>query len=150
MNDSLLEKSELKATFSGHTELSCNEFVFIARTSGPSTICYKRNHSRKDNLRSWCCGMCLYSDMSRASRPLSGLQKDVIHLYRAVLRAARQKPPDARKSLEKYAGAEVRKNAVNVDRKDYQMIEYLLRKGTKQLGSLKESTTTGFNVSHKL
>ena len=85
--------------------------------------------------------------MSPATRPLSGLQKDVIHLYRAVLRAARQKPPDARKSLEKYAGAEVRKDAKRVDRKDYQLIEYLLRKGSKQLGSLKENTTTGFHVS---
>eukprot|EP00842_Homolaphlyctis_polyrhiza_P001366 jgi/Hompol1/222/HPOL_000677-RA len=54
----------------------------------------------------------------------SGLQKEVIALYRDFLRAVRRKPV-------------FRHDATHISRKDFTTIEFLLRKGRKQLETLK-------------
>ncbi|XP_030444042.1 succinate dehydrogenase assembly factor 1, mitochondrial [Syzygium oleosum] len=80
-----------------------------------------------------------------APRRLSGMQKQVLALYRGFLRAARPKPPDDRRRVESIVSAEFRRNARQVDRKNFLYIEYLLRRGRKQLDQLKSPDTTGLS-----
>ena len=72
---------------------------------------------------------------------LSGLQKQVLSLYRAFLRAARSKSAEDRRQMESVVAAEFRRNAEQIDRKNFIHIEYLLRRGNKQLDQLKSSAT---------
>ncbi|XP_024372981.1 succinate dehydrogenase assembly factor 1, mitochondrial isoform X2 [Physcomitrium patens] len=75
---------------------------------------------------------------------LSGMQKQVLSLYRSFLRAARIKPPESRKDIESFVGAEFRKYA-QMDKKEFQSIEFLLRRGNKQLEMLKSPGVSGFS-----
>ncbi|KAJ5195132.1 uncharacterized protein N7498_008570 [Penicillium cinerascens] len=63
---------------------------------------------------------------------LSGLQREVLSLYRKCLRAIRQKPLESRSNFQNYARAEFQKH-LSVNKKDFGAIEYLLRKGHRQL-----------------
>ncbi|KAJ4380126.1 hypothetical protein N0V86_004435 [Didymella sp. IMI 355093] len=63
---------------------------------------------------------------------LSGLQKDVLSLYRQCLRAVREKPANTRLHFREFARTEFHKNQ-GVGKKDFGTIEYLLRKGRRQL-----------------
>ncbi|CAG8982870.1 hypothetical protein HYALB_00002886 [Hymenoscyphus albidus] len=62
----------------------------------------------------------------------SGLQKEVLALYRKCLRESRKKPIDTRSHFESYARAEFQKSLA-LDKKDFAAIEYLMRKGQRQL-----------------
>ncbi|WZY90755.1 succinate dehydrogenase assembly factor 1, mitochondrial [Brassica napus] len=66
---------------------------------------------------------------------LSGMQKQVLSLYRGFLRAARS--TEDRKRIQTIVSTEFRKNSKEVDRKNFQYIEYLLRLAHKQLDQLK-------------
>ncbi|XP_020833563.1 succinate dehydrogenase assembly factor 1, mitochondrial [Phascolarctos cinereus] len=74
--------------------------------------------------------------MSRHSR----LQKQVLSLYRELLRAARGKP-----GAEARVRAEFREQA-GLQRTDVLRIEYLYRRGRRQLEQLRDSHTTGMGV----
>ncbi|KAF2178513.1 hypothetical protein K469DRAFT_598850 [Zopfia rhizophila CBS 207.26] len=63
---------------------------------------------------------------------LSGLQREVLSLYRQCMRAVREKPADTRDNFRVFARTEFRRN-VRLDKKDFGTIEYLLRKGHRQL-----------------
>ncbi|KAF2474626.1 uncharacterized protein BDR25DRAFT_215504 [Lindgomyces ingoldianus] len=63
---------------------------------------------------------------------LSGLQRAVLSLYRQCIRALRDKPNDTRENFRLFVREEFRKH-INVDRKDFSTIEYLLRRGHRQL-----------------
>lgn len=63
---------------------------------------------------------------------LSGLQRDVLSLYRQCLRAARQKPASTRAHFQAFARHEFDKH-IKLDKKDFSTIEFLLRKGSRQL-----------------
>ncbi|KAI0203913.1 complex 1 protein-domain-containing protein [Astrocystis sublimbata] len=63
---------------------------------------------------------------------LSGLQKEVVALYRNCLRASRQKPKDSRPHFETFARSEFDKN-LSIEKRDFAAIEFLLRKGKRQL-----------------
>ncbi|KAH9842099.1 Succinate dehydrogenase assembly factor 1, mitochondrial [Teratosphaeria destructans] len=63
---------------------------------------------------------------------LSGLQRDVLHLYRRCLRACRTKPADTRTNFEDFARREFERH-IHMDKKDFGTIEFLLRKGNRQL-----------------
>ncbi|KAG2025667.1 hypothetical protein GB937_002387 [Aspergillus fischeri] len=63
---------------------------------------------------------------------LSGLQREVLSLYRKCLREIRKKPSETRSNFKAYTRAEFRKN-MSVSKKDFSAIEYLLRKGNRQL-----------------
>nr|GMD13192.1 succinate dehydrogenase assembly factor 1, mitochondrial-like [Ipomoea batatas] len=76
---------------------------------------------------------------------LSGMQKQVLSLYRGFLRAARAKPPIERRQIESLVTAEFRHNAMQVDRKNFMYIEYLLRRGMKQLDQLKSPDIVGLS-----
>jgi len=77
------------------------------------------------------------------SQRLSGMQKQVLGLYRGFLRAARLKAPEERQRIESVISLEFRQNAKNVDRKNFLYIEYLIRRGKKQLELLKSADTVG-------
>jgi succinate dehydrogenase assembly factor 1 len=89
---------------------------------------------------------------------LSGVQKDVLSLYRRVLRAAVEKDRSVaaaeagdrlfvsmlqsrrrddhdrnQQTSTLYAAAEFRRQAASVKRSDFKKIEYMLRKGEKQI-----------------
>ncbi|RPA83368.1 hypothetical protein BJ508DRAFT_360581 [Ascobolus immersus RN42] len=66
---------------------------------------------------------------------LTGLQKEVLKLYRACLRASRSKLPEYRKGFEDFTRAEFRKH-LSLNRKDFTTIEYLLRAGNKKLDTM--------------
>ncbi|KAJ5818303.1 hypothetical protein N7474_003894 [Penicillium riverlandense] len=63
---------------------------------------------------------------------LSGLQREVLSLYRQCLREIRKKPTESRANFKAYARAEFQKH-LSVSKKDFGAIEYLLRKGQRQL-----------------
>ncbi|AEO66135.1 0d5c62a4-349d-41d6-8b34-0403289286d6 [Thermothielavioides terrestris] len=63
---------------------------------------------------------------------LSGLQKEVLALYRQCLRECRKKPAASRKNFQVFARNEFEKN-IKIDKRDFGAIEFLLRKGRRQL-----------------
>lgn len=67
----------------------------------------------------------------------SKLQLQVLALYRACLRVARNKP-----GATEYVHQEFHKNAL-IPKTEVMKIEHLVRRGQRQLESLKKSTTTG-------
>lgn len=81
---------------------------------------------------------------SRGPR-LSGMQKQVLSLYRGFLRAARSKSEEERRKIESIVSEEFRRNSKQVDRKNFLYIEYLLRRGKKQLDQLRNPGTTGLS-----
>ncbi|CAK7245293.1 MAG: hypothetical protein STHCBS139747_006869 [Sporothrix thermara] len=70
--------------------------------------------------------------MPPAAPRLSGLQREVLSLYRQCLRASRQKPPEARPHFEEYARSEFARHR-GLEKRDFGAIEFLLRKGRRQL-----------------
>lgn len=81
---------------------------------------------------------------SRGPR-FSGIQKQVLALYRGFLRAARSKSPEDRRQIESFVSAEFRRNSKLVDRKNFFYIEYLLRRGKKQLEQINSPATLGLS-----
>ncbi|XP_047310765.1 succinate dehydrogenase assembly factor 1, mitochondrial [Impatiens glandulifera] len=83
--------------------------------------------------------------MATAGRPkLSGMQKQVLSLYRGFLRATRSKSSEDRRRIESIVSQEFRRNS-QVDRKNFIYIEYLLRLGNKQLDQLKSRDTVSLS-----
>ncbi len=83
---------------------------------------------------------------------LSGLQKEVLSLYRSCIRECRKKPVATRKNFQVFArqvsaennipwlGGEANGRArtefeknLKIDKRDFSAIEFLLRKGRRQL-----------------
>ncbi|KAJ9054046.1 hypothetical protein DSO57_1026136 [Entomophthora muscae] len=77
---------------------------------------------------------------------LSGLQKEVLGLYRSVLRAIRLKPEANQPRFIKFARGEFEKNTREIKAKDFQSIEFLLRKGRRQLEIYQSSSITNIHV----
>ncbi|KAH0976608.1 hypothetical protein GBA52_026327 [Prunus armeniaca] len=82
---------------------------------------------------------------SRGPR-LSGMQKQVLSLYRGFLRAARAKCAEDRQQIESLVSSEFRRNAKEVDRKNFLYIEYLLRRAKKQLDQLRRPDVVGLSA----
>jgi succinate dehydrogenase assembly factor 1 len=74
----------------------------------------------------------------------SGIQKQVLSLYREGLRHARALPLPSSHEARDFIRGEFRRGA-QVDRLDFQRIEHLLRQGKKKLASL-ASSDGGFKV----
>ncbi|XP_062196690.1 succinate dehydrogenase assembly factor 1, mitochondrial [Phragmites australis] len=79
-------------------------------------------------------------------RRLSGIQRQVLALYRGFLRTARLRAPEEGRRIESVVSAEFRENARNVDHKNFVYIEYLLRRGKRQLDQLKNPDITGLST----
>mmetsp|Transcript_20066 Transcript_20066/g.24042 ORF Transcript_20066/g.24042 Transcript_20066/m.24042 type:complete len:85 (+) Transcript_20066:344-598(+) len=82
--------------------------------------------------------------MSTGARRLSGLQIQVLKLYREIIRAARDKDTEVKTTVLSYARAEFEKN-LTIDRKNTLKIEHLLRRGAKQLQTLQSPDFVGVN-----
>ena len=67
-------------------------------------------------------------------------------LYRGFLRTARLKSPEERRRIESVVSAEFRENAKSVDRRNFVYIEYLMRRGKRQLEQLKNPDITGLST----
>eukprot|EP00047_Mylnosiga_fluctuans_P006259 m.245901 g.245901 ORF g.245901 m.245901 type:complete len:80 (+) comp14833_c0_seq1:78-317(+) len=63
----------------------------------------------------------------------SGLQRQVLGLYKQVQRAIRTKPQESQAAFLNYARTEFKTNAKDIKRTDVLHIEHLLRTGSKQL-----------------
>mmetsp|Transcript_25567 Transcript_25567/g.37770 ORF Transcript_25567/g.37770 Transcript_25567/m.37770 type:complete len:91 (-) Transcript_25567:582-854(-) len=79
-------------------------------------------------------------------KKLSGLQRDVLSLYRIILRVTKGKDDPGcsfltcllkKETSTNYARNEFRRQALIVKRSDFKTIEYQLRKGHKQIKLLK-------------
>ncbi|KAJ2477598.1 hypothetical protein EV174_004572, partial [Coemansia sp. RSA 2320] len=70
-------------------------------------------------------------------RKLSGLQKDVLRLYRDCLRAVKSKPEASRPRFQAFARHEFEKNTAMLKRTDVKAIEHLLRVGRRRLEQYK-------------
>ncbi|GAA5843088.1 hypothetical protein JCM3766R1_005233 [Sporobolomyces carnicolor] len=68
---------------------------------------------------------------------ISGLQRQVLHLYRRSLDMVKSKPLDKRPAFYQFVCHQFRGASLggSVRKKDVQTIEYLLRKGERQLES---------------
>ncbi|KAI0539970.1 hypothetical protein GGR58DRAFT_523494 [Xylaria digitata] len=66
---------------------------------------------------------------------LSGLQKEVLSLYRSCLRESRKKPKATRPHFESFARSEFDKH-IKFDKRDFSAIEFLLRKGRPDAGGI--------------
>ena len=95
-------------------------FLSLLSTT-PNTTLNTSNHQHSN----------VNTTMARTAR-LSGLQRDVLSLYRRCLRAARLKPTANRPNFEAFARREFARY-ISLDKKDFGAIEFLLRKGQKQL-----------------
>ncbi|GKV09230.1 hypothetical protein SLEP1_g20767 [Rubroshorea leprosula] len=82
---------------------------------------------------------------SKKGPRLSGMQKQVLSLFREFLRAARLKPPEERHRIESIVTSEFRCNSKQIDRKNFLYIEYLIRRGKKQLDQLRSPDTIGLS-----
>lgn len=71
----------------------------------------------------------------------SGIQKQVLSLYRESLRAAARLPsPSGAAAAAAFARAEFRRGATTVDRMDFQRVEHMLRAARKQLDTFSRAS----------
>ncbi|CAB4492924.1 hypothetical protein RhiirA5_348888 [Rhizophagus irregularis] len=61
----------------------------------------------------------------------SGLQTEVINFYRICCRAVRKKPIEAQNRFQQFVRSQFRQHTISP--RDHNMIEYMLRKGKRQL-----------------
>ncbi|KAG1683852.1 hypothetical protein DVH05_012734 [Phytophthora capsici] len=76
----------------------------------------------------------------------SGLQLQVLALYKKALHAAKRKDGDTLR----YVRQRFREDAATVNRKDFVVIEYMLRKGERDLKMLDKMKSAHFtSISHE-
>lgn len=74
--------------------------------------------------------ICSSMNKTAGSLRHSGLQKEVIYLYRTLIRSARKKNDP---SFSQYVKSKFRSDAESVSKKDFLFIEHYIRHGNKQL-----------------
>ncbi|KAG4055735.1 hypothetical protein PC123_g9176 [Phytophthora cactorum] len=75
----------------------------------------------------------------------SGLQLQVLALYKKALQAAKRKDQDTLR----YVRERFREDVATVDRRDFVVVEYMLRKGERDLKMLDRMKSAHFtSVSH--
>ena len=74
---------------------------------------------------------------------MSGLQLDVISLYRRLLRIAGSKDPAGANGLREIVSRQFRDKALSIARSDFQQIEHWLRYGHKQIKLLEKKGFSG-------
>ncbi|ORZ12820.1 hypothetical protein BCR42DRAFT_453508 [Absidia repens] len=74
----------------------------------------------------------------------SGLQQQIISMYRECFRAAREKPKANRPHFYKFIRQEFRKH--DIKKSDFATIEYMLRKGQRQLEAYRKPTIQDVHV----
>jgi succinate dehydrogenase assembly factor 1 len=82
---------------------------------------------------------------------ISGIQGEVLKLYRDFIRAARVQEKATQTGLKIHIRSEFEKNR-GISRIDSEQIEHFLRKGKRQLETLKRSSISGLsfiNIANK-
>ncbi|KAK9861584.1 hypothetical protein WJX84_006370 [Apatococcus fuscideae] len=88
---------------------------------------------------------CNIPGMSPAAGPrLTGLQRQVLYFYRRVIRTAKTLPQPVRGETLQYARSEFERYR-EVDKKNYQLVEHLMRKGGRQLELAKDKNVSGIS-----
>jgi len=83
-------------------------------------------------------------------RPQSGLQKDVLNLYKRALRVARTKPVETRPKFDILIRYTFRTQATSVNPRQISAIEHLLRKGKRQLETYEAPLVRDCYVSQEM
>ncbi|KAJ7366874.1 hypothetical protein DFH08DRAFT_835742 [Mycena albidolilacea] len=86
--------------------------------------------------------------MSSARR--SGLQKEVLNLYRRALRIPRTKPTQTRAKWDLLIRYSFRNNAASVSPRDVSAIEHLLRVGGRQIALYEDASVRDCQVSAEM
>ncbi|KAF8134792.1 hypothetical protein K438DRAFT_795775 [Mycena galopus ATCC 62051] len=77
----------------------------------------------------------------------SGLQKEVLNLYRRALRIPRTKPAKTRENWSLLIRYNFRRNAERASPRDVSTIEYLLRNGRRQIESYENPSVRDCQVT---
>ncbi|KAI8806076.1 hypothetical protein BJ742DRAFT_375649 [Cladochytrium replicatum] len=77
----------------------------------------------------------------------TGLQREVLEFYKKCLRAALGKPENSRPHFVAFVRQEFRGHAKTIEVKDFNTIEYMLRRGKKQLEILGGSSVVDINAN---
>ncbi|KZT12068.1 uncharacterized protein LAESUDRAFT_640957 [Laetiporus sulphureus 93-53] len=80
----------------------------------------------------------------------SGLQKEVLSLYRRALRMANSKPPAARPKFMLFVRYTFRTQAAAISSRDVSAIEHLLRRGKRQVEVYEDSKVCDCWVSAEM
>ncbi|KAJ7095864.1 hypothetical protein B0H15DRAFT_827401 [Mycena belliarum] len=80
----------------------------------------------------------------------SGLQKEVLSLYRRALRIPRTKPAPTRAKWDLMIRYTFRKNAASASPRAVSVIEHLLRTGTRQVSMYEDRSVTDCWVSTEM
>ncbi|KAG6831941.1 hypothetical protein H0H92_006542 [Tricholoma furcatifolium] len=80
----------------------------------------------------------------------SGLQKEVLALYRRALRMVRTKPDNTRPKFLLFVRYTFHTNASSVSSRNVSAVEHLLRKGTRQLEMYENPTVKDCWVSNEM
>ena len=78
------------------------------------------------------------------ARRLSGLQLEVLALYRSALRASRTKG-DKAPDFTKFAQYQFRKDAAAVSKKDISKIEFMIRNGKRKIRQFESPSVTSIS-----
>ena len=73
----------------------------------------------------------------------SKIQKQVLSLYKACLRASQNKPG---RGFDHAVRNEFKKNATAVEKKDFLRIEHLMRQGHRKLDMIKDPNVSGMGM----
>ncbi|VDC00755.1 unnamed protein product [Peniophora sp. CBMAI 1063] len=85
-----------------------------------------------------------------APKRLSGLQREVLALYRKALRMTRTKPPTTRPKFELFVRHAFRTSASSVSPRELTTIEYLLRRGGRQLEMFESADVRDVTLSQEM
>ncbi|KAG2001816.1 hypothetical protein CC2G_013015 [Coprinopsis cinerea AmutBmut pab1-1] len=80
----------------------------------------------------------------------SGLQKEVLNLYRRALRMARSKPPSSRPKFLLYVQYNFHINATSISPRNVSAVEHLIRKGTRQIEMYEDPSVKDCWVSKEM
>ncbi|KAF4590151.1 hypothetical protein EYR40_009451 [Pleurotus pulmonarius] len=80
----------------------------------------------------------------------SGLQKEVLALYRRALRMASTKPPSAQPRFFLFVRFTFRQQSASVSSRDVAAIEHLIRKGRRQIEAFEDKSVKDCWVSAEM
>ncbi|KAF5340681.1 hypothetical protein D9611_007477 [Ephemerocybe angulata] len=80
----------------------------------------------------------------------SGLQKEVLALYRRALRMVKTKPPPAQPKFRLFVQYTFHTNAKSLSPRNVSAIEHLIRKGTRQIELYEDPAVTDCWVSQTM
>ncbi|KAG7445783.1 uncharacterized protein BT62DRAFT_179761 [Guyanagaster necrorhizus] len=82
--------------------------------------------------------------------PRSGLQREVLSLYRRALRMVRTKPPSTRAKFLLFVRYSFHRNATTISPRQVSVIEHLMRQGRKQIEMYEDPSVKDCWVSKEM